>query len=282
MTVLYVLANIAYLAAATKHEITTSGQLVVALLFKNVYGPQVERTLDICVAMSALGNVLSMVCRLALQPGRVKYQQPCWQLFSHGRVIQALGQEGFLPFSNFLASNRPFNTPFAGLFLSKMLQTSAIPHRPLPFNRLARMRCDYIRSSPRRRIQLCPQPRTLLLLRIHISTPRTHHLSTCTDIVPCIRHQCYYFVRHPLPLFMAVRWLAKGRRSSATGSRLFRSSERFSFRRSFCAPAHGWRALHQLTVLDACRSRLGDLWHRLFVLAGLDVHSTSDWRVHGR
>jgi hypothetical protein len=66
VTVLYILANIAYLAGATKQEITTSGQLVAVLLFRNVYGPQAERMLDICVAMSALGNVLSVVRRPAL------------------------------------------------------------------------------------------------------------------------------------------------------------------------------------------------------------------------
>ncbi len=67
VTVLYILANIAYLAGATKQEITTSGQLIAALLFKNVYGPQAERILDIFVAMSALGNVLSVVRRLVWQ-----------------------------------------------------------------------------------------------------------------------------------------------------------------------------------------------------------------------
>ena len=118
VTALYILANIAYLAGATKQEITTSGQLVAALLFKNVYGLQAERILDICIAMSALGNVLSVVRRLVRQFCRMK---PCWQLFSQGRVNQALGQEGILPFSDFLASNRPFNTPFAGLFLGKIL-----------------------------------------------------------------------------------------------------------------------------------------------------------------
>ncbi|KAF8701659.1 hypothetical protein AX14_000351 [Amanita brunnescens Koide BX004] len=98
VTVLYILANIAYFAGATKQEITTSGQLVAALLFRNVYGPQAERTLDVFIAISSLGGVLSAI-------------------FSQGRVNQALGQEGILPFSKFWASNRPFNTPLAGIFL---------------------------------------------------------------------------------------------------------------------------------------------------------------------
>jgi len=62
VTVLYLLANIAYFAGATKEEITGSGRLVAALLFRNVYGPKAERALSVFVAMSALGNVLSVVC----------------------------------------------------------------------------------------------------------------------------------------------------------------------------------------------------------------------------
>lgn len=55
------LANIAYLASASKEEITGSGRLVAALLFRNVYGPRAERALNVFVALSALGNVLSVV-----------------------------------------------------------------------------------------------------------------------------------------------------------------------------------------------------------------------------
>lgn len=98
VTVLYMLANIAYFAGATKEEITTSGRLVAALLFRNVYGPRAERALSALVALSALGNVLSVI-------------------FSQGRVNQELGREGILPFSKFWGSNRPFNAPLAGLAL---------------------------------------------------------------------------------------------------------------------------------------------------------------------
>jgi amino acid transporter len=98
VTVMYMLANIAYFAAATKEEITGSGTLVAALLFRNVYGPRAERALSVFVALSALGNTLSVV-------------------FSQGRVNQELGREGILPFSKFWGSNRPFKAPFAGLGL---------------------------------------------------------------------------------------------------------------------------------------------------------------------
>ena len=37
-------------------------------------------------------------------------------IFSQGRLIQEFGKEGLIPFSKFFASNKPFNTPAAGLF----------------------------------------------------------------------------------------------------------------------------------------------------------------------
>ncbi|KAF8193443.1 high affinity methionine permease [Pholiota molesta] len=98
VTILYLLANIAYFAGATKEEITGSGRLVAALLFRNVYGPRAERALSVFVALSALGNVLSVI-------------------FSQGRVNQELGREGILPFGKFWGSNRPSNAPLAGLAL---------------------------------------------------------------------------------------------------------------------------------------------------------------------
>ncbi|BEJ12726.1 hypothetical protein CspHIS471_0211860 [Cutaneotrichosporon sp. HIS471] len=98
VTVLYILANIAYFAAASKEEITGSGTLVASLLFHNVYGDKAARFLDIFVALSALGNVLSVI-------------------FAQGRVNQELGREGVLPFSRLWASNKPLDAPLAGLAL---------------------------------------------------------------------------------------------------------------------------------------------------------------------
>ena len=66
VTILYILANIAYFAAASKQEITGSGRLVAALLFKNVFGDRAERWLDVFVALSAMGNVLSVVSAFSL------------------------------------------------------------------------------------------------------------------------------------------------------------------------------------------------------------------------
>jgi Amino acid permease len=58
----YLLCNVTYYAVASKGEITSSGRFVAALLFKNVWGSKAERFLNGFIALSALGNVLSVVC----------------------------------------------------------------------------------------------------------------------------------------------------------------------------------------------------------------------------
>lgn len=97
VSILYMLANIAYFAGVSKEEILESKRLVAASLFRNMFGTSAERALSVFVAMSAFGNVLSVI-------------------FSQGRLVQELGREGILPFSRLWASNRPFNAPLAGLF----------------------------------------------------------------------------------------------------------------------------------------------------------------------
>ncbi|KAK2741234.1 Aminopeptidase 2 mitochondrial [Myotisia sp. PD_48] len=94
--VLYLLANIAYFAVVPKKEILESGQILAASFFHNMFGPMAARAMSIFIALSAFGNVMAV-------------------LFSQGRIVQALGEEGVLPFSRFWASSRPFNSPAAGL-----------------------------------------------------------------------------------------------------------------------------------------------------------------------
>jgi len=91
------LTNIAYLAAVPKDEMVSSGRILAASFFRNAFGERAERALSVFVALSAFGNVLSVI-------------------FSQGRIVQELGREGILPFSSFFASNKPFNAPLAGLF----------------------------------------------------------------------------------------------------------------------------------------------------------------------
>lgn len=97
VAVMYVLANISYFAVVPKEKIASSGRILAAQFFGIVFGKSGETALSVFVALSALGNVLSVI-------------------FSQGRIVQELAREGLLPFSRFLSSNKPCNAPFAGLF----------------------------------------------------------------------------------------------------------------------------------------------------------------------
>ncbi|KAB5529046.1 amino acid/polyamine transporter I [Coniochaeta sp. 2T2.1] len=99
VTILYVLVNVAYFAAIPMDDLATSEVLVAGLFFRNVFGNSAAaRSLPAFVALSNMGNVLAVS-------------------FAHARVNQELAKEGLLPFSQFWASNRPFNAPAASLFL---------------------------------------------------------------------------------------------------------------------------------------------------------------------
>ena len=78
--ILYMLANIAYFAAVPKAKIASSGRILAASFFRNIFGPRAERALSVFIALSAFGNVLSVI-------------------FSQGHLVQELGREGILPFS---------------------------------------------------------------------------------------------------------------------------------------------------------------------------------------
>ncbi|KAL5521490.1 hypothetical protein ACEPAF_2238 [Sanghuangporus sanghuang] len=94
----YILVNLSYFAVVSKAEILDGGRIVAALFFRNLFGAQAERFVSLIIALSLLGNMLAMQ-------------------FTQGRVIQELGREGILPYSSWIASNQPFDTPMAGLFL---------------------------------------------------------------------------------------------------------------------------------------------------------------------
>ncbi|KAK4161326.1 amino acid transporter [Cladorrhinum sp. PSN259] len=100
VTALYILANIGYFAASSKHEIANSGNTVAASMFTNVFGHGVfvTRVLPFFISLSILGNLFS-------------------QAFAGSRVKQELAKEGILPFSKFFASDWPNKTPTGGLLL---------------------------------------------------------------------------------------------------------------------------------------------------------------------
>lgn len=97
LVVLYMFVNIAYFAVVPKEEIASSGRILAASFFKYAFGDTAEKAASVFVALSALGNVMSVI-------------------FAQGRIVQALGREGSLPFSRFFATSKPFNSPFVGLF----------------------------------------------------------------------------------------------------------------------------------------------------------------------
>ncbi|KAK0555840.1 hypothetical protein OC845_000097 [Tilletia horrida] len=96
ITLLYILVNIAYFAAVPKSDILNSQTTIAAVFFENMFGTSAQRALSVIVALSALGNVLSV-------------------LFAQGRIVQSLGWDGVLPVSKAFGSNWPLGAPFAGL-----------------------------------------------------------------------------------------------------------------------------------------------------------------------
>ena len=97
VAILYMFVNIAYFAVVPAETIASSGRILAANFFAIVFGDQAEKALSVFVALSALGNVLSVI-------------------FSQGRIVQELGRDNILPFSKIWKSSKPLNTPLAGLF----------------------------------------------------------------------------------------------------------------------------------------------------------------------
>lgn len=109
--VLYLLANVAYFAAATPKEVAASGTTVAAYFMGKVFGAAAKRALSVLVALSALGNVMTVT-------------------FAQSRVNQELAKEGVIPYPRFWASSWPFGSPSAGLilhFIPSFIVIVAIP-----------------------------------------------------------------------------------------------------------------------------------------------------------
>ncbi|KAH8712091.1 amino acid permease-domain-containing protein [Phaeosphaeriaceae sp. PMI808] len=97
--VMYLLVNIAYFIVVPLEEIKHSRELIAAMFFERCFGPRVGKTvLPLAVALSGAGNVMVVTFALA-------------------RLNQEIARQGFLPYSKFLASSRPFNAPLGGLIV---------------------------------------------------------------------------------------------------------------------------------------------------------------------
>lgn len=95
---LYLLANVAYFSAATPKQISASGITVASFFVRQVYGTTAQKVISVFVALSALGNVMTVT-------------------FAQSRVNQELAKEGVIPFGRFWASSWPSGSPSSGLLL---------------------------------------------------------------------------------------------------------------------------------------------------------------------
>ncbi|KAK1993376.1 high-affinity methionine permease [Colletotrichum falcatum] len=104
VTVLYLLANMAYFAAVPKAELAAAEQIAASLFFQNVFGPgRAVRGLNFLIALSSFGNLLTV-------------------LIGSSRMLRECGRQGVLPYPRFWASTRPLGTTL-GPYLVKWLLT---------------------------------------------------------------------------------------------------------------------------------------------------------------
>ncbi|KAJ5091616.1 hypothetical protein NUU61_006486 [Penicillium alfredii] len=105
ITVLYVLANVAYFAGVSREDFKKSDLTIAASLFQNVFGESAAaKVLPALVAISAIGHLLGIA-------------------FTVPRVIQELAKDGVMPFPNIVMQNRPFRTPIWALAIHLCVTT---------------------------------------------------------------------------------------------------------------------------------------------------------------
>ncbi|KAF3047948.1 hypothetical protein E8E11_008899 [Didymella keratinophila] len=103
VTILYILANVAYFAAVPRAELEKAEQIAASLFFKHVFGSSgAVKGLNFLIALSAFGNLLAV-------------------LIGQSRQIRECGRQGVLPYPRFWASTRPFGTPLGPYFVKWIL-----------------------------------------------------------------------------------------------------------------------------------------------------------------
>lgn len=96
---LYILANIAYFAAASVEEIKSSKVVAASIFFTKVFGTSgASRALNFLICLSAFGNLLAV-------------------LIGQSRMLRECGRQGVLPFTRFWTSTWPFGTPLGPYFV---------------------------------------------------------------------------------------------------------------------------------------------------------------------
>ncbi|KAF1955073.1 amino acid transporter [Byssothecium circinans] len=112
VSILYILANVAYFAAVPAAEIRSSGELAAALFFEAVFGGKAAKGLPALIAVSAAGNIMAVI-------------------IGSTRMVREVGRQGLIPWPQVWASTRPFGTPFAPTLLKWALTVIVI--LALPF-----------------------------------------------------------------------------------------------------------------------------------------------------
>ncbi|CAM9012931.1 unnamed protein product [Wickerhamomyces anomalus] len=96
----YISLNLTYLIVIPPKEIINSGELIGAILFQKLFGEVLGRKiLSSIIAISAASNLLVVV-------------------YADSLLIQSIAREGFLPFSDAIASNYPNGTPLLALLIN--------------------------------------------------------------------------------------------------------------------------------------------------------------------
>ncbi|KIW12680.1 hypothetical protein PV08_09958 [Exophiala spinifera] len=104
VAILYILANVAYIAAVPLDELKASNQIAASLFFQKVFGSSgAVKGLNFLIALSAFGNLLASNIGLS-------------------RLTRECGRQGVLPYPRFWASVWPFGTP-CGPYLIKYVLT---------------------------------------------------------------------------------------------------------------------------------------------------------------
>jgi amino acid transporter len=99
VTILYTFCNIAYFAVVSKEDMVHSGVIVAGNFFRTLFGDSAAfRILPLLIALSNLGNILVVT-------------------YTCARINAELGKHHLLPFSDLIASIKPFGTPFVGLVI---------------------------------------------------------------------------------------------------------------------------------------------------------------------
>ncbi|SCU89924.1 LADA_0F00606g1_1 [Lachancea dasiensis] len=101
----YLTLNVAYLRVFNYEDFKAAGPLAGSILFTRLFGPNLGRKfITLGIALSAGSNLFVVV-------------------YSVSRMNQECFREGFLPYSRFMASNKPWGAPLPSLVLCAILTT---------------------------------------------------------------------------------------------------------------------------------------------------------------